>query len=63
MELAKLKTIKPRQIKILTEAGIDSIEALAMSVPRSIEALNGMSSKAAQSLVWVAREALDMATF
>lgn len=63
MELAQLKSIKPRQIKILAEAGIDNVEALAMSVPTSLEDINGISSKASQELVWDAREVLDMATF
>ena len=51
MELAELKDIKPRQIKILTEAGIDSLEALAMSSPKDIADLEGISDKMAKNSV------------
>ena len=64
MELVELgKIIKPRQIKILAEAGIDSIEALAMSVPSDLEDLDGISEKSSKSLVWAARDSLQMASF
>jgi DNA repair protein RadA len=63
MELAELKDIKPRQIKILTEAGIDSLEALAMSSPKDITDLEGISAKMAKKLVWHGRDALNMTTF
>ena len=63
MELAELKEIKPRQIKILTEVGIDSLEALAMSSPKDIADLEGISDKMAKKLVWHGRDALNMTTF
>ncbi len=63
MELVALKSIKPRQIKLLTEAGIDSVEALGMSVPKDLEDIDGISAKASKNLVWDARSALNLATF
>ncbi|UYP48497.1 DNA repair and recombination protein RadA [Candidatus Lokiarchaeum ossiferum] len=63
MELLALKSIKPRQIKLLTESGIDSLEALAMSVPKDLEEIDGISAKASKNLVWNARDSLNLATF
>ena len=63
MELAALLKIKPRQIKVLSEAGIDSVEALVMSVPRDLEGIDGISGKASKQLIWNARDTLNMATF
>lgn len=63
MELAELNRIKPRQIKILQEAGISSIEALAMSVPSMLEDIKGISEKSSQNLVWEARDTLNLCDF
>jgi len=63
MELAELKGIKPRQVKLLADNGIETIEALAMSTPGDISGLEGMSDKGAKQLVWGAREALNMCSF
>lgn len=63
MELAELSKIKARQIKLLQEAGITSIEALAMSVPSMLEEIRGMSEKSSQTLVWEARDTLKMCEF
>lgn len=61
--LDELKNIKPRQIKLLQEAGIASVESLAMSVPDDLALIEGMSDKGAKTLVWSARELLGMGTF
>ncbi len=63
MELAELNKIKPRQIKVLQEAGISTIEALAMSVPSMLDNINGISGKMSQKLVWEARDTLKMCQF
>lgn len=63
MELAELSKIKARQIKILHEAGITSIEALAMSVPSMLEEIPGISEKSSQKLVWEARDTLKLCEF
>ncbi|HMB65826.1 MAG TPA: DNA repair and recombination protein RadA [Patescibacteria group bacterium] len=63
MDLSEIKKIRSRQITALTKNGIDSVEALAMSVPRQLEEINGISSKASKNLVWDAREMLDMSAF
>jgi DNA repair protein RadA len=63
MELSELSKIKPRHIKLLQEAGINSIEALAMSVPRQIEDIQGMSENASKMLIWDARDTLNMSSF
>jgi predicted RecB family nuclease len=63
MELALLKHIKPRQIKLLQEVGIESVEALAMSSPSDIGDIEGMSDKAAKQLIWDSRDALNLTTF
>jgi predicted RecB family nuclease len=48
--LDELKGIKPRQIKLLQEAGIASVESLAMSVPDDLALIEGMSEKGAKPL-------------
>jgi DNA repair protein RadA len=63
MELTDLKAIKPRQVKLLQDNGIDTVEALAMSMPADITGIDGMSDKAAKTLVWNARDELQMCTF
>ncbi len=63
MELAELSGIKPRQIKILSQEGITSIEALAMSVPKDLEEMDGISAKSSKNLIWSARDVLQMASF
>jgi len=61
--LSELKVIKPRQIKILEENGINSVESLAMSVPDALTELEGISDKSAKQLVWAARAQLGMGDF
>ncbi|MHA1822103.1 MAG: DNA repair and recombination protein RadA [Promethearchaeota archaeon] len=61
--LNELKGIKPRQIKILMENGILSVESLAMSNPSSLAELDGISEKSSKSLVWTARNQLGLGTF
>jgi DNA repair protein RadA len=63
MELAEMKGLKARQIKILQDAGVDSIEALAMSVPGDLQDLEGISDKSAKKLVWDARDLLHLTEF
>ncbi len=63
MELGKIEGIKPRQIKILEDDGVDTAEALAMSTPRNIADLEGISDKMAKKLVWKAREMLQLTEF
>ncbi|MHA1341714.1 MAG: DNA repair and recombination protein RadA [Promethearchaeota archaeon] len=61
--LNELDGIKPRQIKVLEENGIRSIESLAMSVPDILSEIDGISEKSAKQLVWKARELLGMGSF
>ena len=63
MSLADLKGIKPKQIKLLEENGITSIEALAMSSPNDISEIEGIADKSSKQLIWGARDALNLATF
>ena len=63
MELAELSSIKPRQIKLLQENGITDIKALSMSVPRDLEEIEGISSKASKKLIWDARDVMGMSAF
>jgi DNA repair protein RadA len=63
ISLDELKTIKPRQIKLLTENGISSVAALAMSNPDEVAEIDGMSEKASKTLVWNARHELGMGEF
>ena len=63
MELSELSSIKPRQIKLLQENGITDIKALSMSVPRDLEDIEGISSKASKKLIWNARDVMGMSSF
>ena len=63
MELTDLKAIKPKQIKLLQDHGIESVEALAMSVPNDLADIEGISDKTAKQLIWGAREMLNMCEF
>ncbi len=63
ISLDELKTIKPRQIKLLQENGITSVAALAMSSPDELAEIDGMSEKASKMLVWDARHELGMGEF
>jgi len=63
VSLNEMEGIKPKQLKILQENGINSIESLAMSIPESLAEINGLSEKSARQLVWKAREMLGMGTF
>jgi DNA repair protein RadA len=63
MELSDLKIMKPRYLKVLNEQGIESVEALAMSSPASLSEIDGISDKMAKSLVWGAREVLNLTEF
>lgn len=63
MELSDLKIMKPRYLKVLNEQGIESVEALAMSSPSSLAEIDGISDKMAKSLVWGAREVLNLTEF
>jgi DNA repair protein RadA len=63
MELTEMKTMKPKQIKLLADHGIESIEALAMSVPNDLADIDGISDKTAKQLIWGAREMLNMCEF
>jgi transcription termination factor NusA len=62
-ELSKVKGINSRQIKLLTEHGISSAEALAMSSVNNVSDIRGLGDKTAQKLIWNAREALQMTEF
>ena len=63
MDLTELDGITSRQIKLLHEGGIQSVEALAMT-PRSIlEDVDGVGEKTARTLIWEAREQLGMSEF
>ncbi|MEJ2252365.1 MAG: DNA repair and recombination protein RadA [Candidatus Lokiarchaeota archaeon] len=62
-ELSKVKGINSRQIKLLTENGISSAEALAMSSVNIVSDIRGLGDKTAQKLIWNAREALQMTEF
>jgi len=63
MELSDLKVMKPRYLKVLNEQGIESVEALAMSSPSSLSDIEGISDKTAKSLVWSARDVLNLTEF
>src|SRR6056297_837778 len=63
MELSEIKNIRSRQVTALVKNGIDSVEALAMSVPVQLEEIHGISEKASKNLIWEAREMLNMSSF
>ncbi|MCP4763065.1 MAG: DNA repair and recombination protein RadA [archaeon] len=63
ISLNELKEIKPRQIKVLEESGIGSVESLAMTSPMDLEEIDGISGKASKKLIWAARDQLGMGTF
>ncbi|MHA1648335.1 MAG: DNA repair and recombination protein RadA [Promethearchaeota archaeon] len=63
MELSAISIIKPRQIKILQEEGINTVEALAMNAPRDLAEFNGISDKMSKQLIWSARDILNMSSF
>ncbi|MHA1755881.1 MAG: DNA repair and recombination protein RadA [Promethearchaeota archaeon] len=62
-ELNYIKGINARQIKLLSESGINSAEALAMASINDIAAIDGLGEKTAQKLIWNARNALGMTEF
>ncbi len=62
-DLNKIKGINSRQIKLLTEAGINSATSLAMSNIFKIADIDGIGDKSARKLIWNARSALGMTSF
>ncbi|MHA1728805.1 MAG: DNA repair and recombination protein RadA, partial [Promethearchaeota archaeon] len=63
ISLEKIKNIKPRQIKVLSESGFNSVEAIAMSNPNDLAEIDGISDKASKKIVWDARDQLGMGSF
>lgn len=63
ISISEIKDIKPRQIKILEEAGVMTVESLAMSNPDNLNELDGISEKASKKLVWQARNQLGLGSF
>jgi len=62
-ELKLVKGIQSRHLKILTENGINTAEALAMSGNKSISGMEGIGEATAKKLIWNARSALGMSEF
>ncbi len=62
-ELKLVKGIQARHIKIFTENGITTAEALAMSGFKSITAMEGIGEATSKKLIWNARSALGMSSF
>lgn len=62
-ELKLIKGIQSRHLKILTENGVATAEALAMSSFKSISELEGIGEGTAKKLIWNARSALGMSDF
>ncbi|MHA1149362.1 MAG: DNA repair and recombination protein RadA [Promethearchaeota archaeon] len=62
-ELSLVKGINARQIKLLSENGISTAEALAMTGALNVAAIDGLGDKTAQKLIWNARNALGMTEF
>lgn len=62
-ELKLVKGIQARHIKIFTENGITTAEALAMSGFKSITAMEGLGEATSKKLIWNARSALGMSNF
>ncbi|MHA1413953.1 MAG: DNA repair and recombination protein RadA [Promethearchaeota archaeon] len=62
-DLAQIKGINARHIKLLQENGISTAEALAMSPHSFIAEIDGLGEKTAKRLIWNARNALGMSEF
>ncbi len=62
-ELDQVRGINARQIKLLTENGVSTAEALAMSPASFIADIDGLGEKTAKKLIWNARDALGMTDF
>ncbi|MFW9930228.1 MAG: DNA repair and recombination protein RadA, partial [Candidatus Thorarchaeota archaeon] len=62
-DLAQVKGINARQIKLLQENGISTAEALAMSPRNIISEIDGLGEKSARKIIWNARNALGMTEF
>jgi DNA repair protein RadA len=62
-DLDQVKGINSRQIKILSENGISTAEALAMSSQNFVSDIKGLGDKTAKKLIWNARNALGMTDF
>jgi len=58
-----VKGINARQIKLLSENGVSTAEALAMSPASFIAEIDGLGEKTAKKLIWNARDALGMTDF
>jgi RecA/RadA recombinase len=62
-DLDQVKGINSRQIKLLSENGISTAEALAMSSQNFVSDIKGLGDKTAKKLIWNARNALGMTDF
>lgn len=62
-DLDQVKGINSRQIKLLSENGISTAEALAMSSQNFVSDIKGLGDKTARKLIWNARNALGMTDF
>lgn len=62
-ELNLVKGIQSRHIKILSENGIATAEALAMSGSKEVTDMEGIGESTAKKLIWNARSALGMSDF
>ncbi|TXT57118.1 MAG: DNA repair and recombination protein RadA (modular protein) [Promethearchaeota archaeon] len=62
-DLDQVKGINSRQIKLLSESGISTAEALAMSSQNFVSDIKGLGDKTARKLIWNARNALGMTDF
>jgi len=62
-DIAQVKGINARQVKLLMENGISTAEALAMSPHNIISDIDGLGDKTAKKLIWNARNALGMTEF
>jgi len=63
MELKEIKGINARQMKLLTEAGISTVETLGMTPGKEVSNIDGIGEQTALKLIWKAREILGMTDF
>jgi len=62
-DLSQIKGINARHIKLLSENGVSTAEALAMATLNIVADIDGLGDKTAKKLIWNARNALGMTDF